>query len=130
MYLGIPLSATLSIAHGYLPPHPAPVYISFIYDANINFVLLYGLIPVIPACLIAGIILSKFFKKLKVSPPEELYEEKEFKKENLPGLGNSIWAAITPVVLMLFGAIIDMTIGAPPVKSELAAAGINLTGHY
>lgn len=60
MYLGIPLSATLSIAHGYLPPHPAPTYISFIYDANINIVLLYGLVPVIPACLIAGIFLSKF----------------------------------------------------------------------
>ena len=130
MYLGIPLSATLSIAHGYLPPHPAPVYISFIYDANINFVLLYGLVPVIPACLIAGIFLSKFFKKLRVSPPEDLYEEKEFKREDLPGLGNSIWAAITPVVLMLIGAVIDMTIGAPPAKSTLQEMGINLSGHY
>lgn len=51
MYLGIPLSASLSVAHGYLPPHPAPTYISFIYEANVNQVLLYGLVPVIPACL-------------------------------------------------------------------------------
>jgi H+/gluconate symporter-like permease len=46
LYLGIPLSATLSIAHGYLPPHPAPTYVSLVYGANINMVLLYGLIPV------------------------------------------------------------------------------------
>jgi gluconate transporter len=130
MYLGIPLSATLSIAHGYLPPHPAPTYISFIYDANVNFVLLYGLVPVIPACLIAGIFLSKFFKKLKVSPPKDLYKAKEFKKEELPSLGNSILAAITPVVLMLIGAVIDMTLGAPPAKSELAELGLNLSAYY
>ena len=130
MYLGIPLSATLSIAHGYLPPHPAPTYISFIYDANVNFVLLYGLVPVIPACLIAGIFLSRFFKKLHVTPPEELYEAKEFNKEELPSLGNSILAAITPVVLMLFGAVIDMVIGAPPAKSELKELGLNLATYY
>ena len=51
LYLGIPLSASLSIAHGYLPPHPAPTYVSLIYGANINYVLLIGLVPVIPACL-------------------------------------------------------------------------------
>ncbi|NJK96773.1 MAG: hypothetical protein HC905_19305 [Bacteroidales bacterium] len=30
LYLGIPLSASLSIAHAYLPPHPAPTYVSLI----------------------------------------------------------------------------------------------------
>ncbi len=130
MYLGIPLSATLSIAHGYLPPHPAPTYISFIYDANVNFVLLYGLVPVIPACLIAGIFLSKFFRNLKVTPPEDLYAPREFKKDDLPSLGNSILAAITPVVLMLIGAVIDLTVSVPPPKAVLKEMGINLTGYY
>jgi len=130
MYLGIPLSATLSIAHGYLPPHPAPTYISFIYDANVNFVLLYGLVPVIPACLVAGIFLSKFFRNLKVSPPEDLYEAKEFTRTELPSLGSSILAAITPVVFMLIGALIDMIIGAPPAKSELDEMALNLSAYY
>ena len=111
MYLGIPLSATLSIAHGYLPPHPAPTYVSFVYEADINQVLLYGLVPVIPACLIAGILLSKFFKKVDVEPPEELYSGKEFKKEELPGLGHSVLVTLTPVILMLSGAAIDLIFG-------------------
>jgi gluconate transporter len=130
MYLGIPLSATLSIAHGYLPPHPAPTYISFIYEANVNIVLLYGLVPVIPACLVAGILLSKFFKNLKVKPPKELYKAKEFRKEDLPTLRNSVMAAITPVVLMLIGAVIDMTLGVPPARAEIATAGSNVSDFY
>jgi Gnt-I system high-affinity gluconate transporter len=131
IYLGIPLSASLSIAHGYLPPHPAPTYVSLVYEANINQVLLIGLIPVIPACLLAGILLSKFFKDLNVSPPEELYKAHEFKKEELPGLGRSILAAVTPVLLMLLGAVTDLVLGPPPPKAEMASLGFNtVTGYY
>lgn len=111
MYLGIPLSATLSIAHAYLPPTPAPTYVSFIYGADVNQTLLYGLVPVIPACLLAGIVLSKFFRKIDVKPPKELYTEKHFNKDELPGLGISLLTALSPVILMLFGATIDIAIG-------------------
>jgi len=130
LYLGIPLSATLSIAHAYLPPHPAPTYISVIYGANVNSVLLIGLVPVIPACLIAGIMLSKFFKKLDVKPPAELHEEKHFEKSELPSLGISIFTMLIPVLLMLCGAIADLIFGIPPGKTELVAKGMNLTDFY
>ena len=119
MYLGIPLSATLSIAHAYLPPHPAPTYVSFVYGADINLVLLYGLVPVIPACLIAGIWLSKFFRKIDVKPPAELFEGKEFKKEDLPGMGRSVLVTLTPVILMLIGATIDLVFGKDIDYAEL-----------
>jgi gluconate transporter len=111
MWLGIPLSATLSIAHGYLPPHPAPTYVSFIYEADVNQVLMFGLVPVIPACLLAGILLSRIYRKVDVTPPAELYQEKHFKKEELPGLGRSVFTAVVPVLLMLAGALIDILIG-------------------
>ncbi len=111
MWLGIPLSATLSVAHGYLPPHPAPTYVSFVYGADVNHTLMYGLVPVIPACLLAGIVLSRFFRNLKVTPPAELYREKQFKKEELPGLGRSVFTAVIPVLLMLLGALVDILIG-------------------
>ncbi|WP_319501285.1 gluconate:H+ symporter [uncultured Draconibacterium sp.] len=125
IYLGIPLSATLSIAHGYLPPHPAPTYVSFVYGADINQVLLYGLVPVIPACLIAGILLSRFFKKVDVQPPAELYSGKEFKKEELPGFGRSVLATLTPVILMLIGATIDLVFGKDVDYAKVAADSIS-----
>ena len=131
LYLGLPMCATLSVAHGFLPPHPAPTYVSFVFGANINKVLLYGLIPVIPACLIGGIMLSKFFKKLEIKPPEGLYQERHFEKSQLPGLGISILIASTPVILMLFGAMLDLCVGPPPTHSELLKLGYsNLTAFY
>lgn len=111
MYIGIPLSATLSIAHGYLPPSPAPVYTSFVFGADINHVLLLGLVPVIPACFLSGIWFSRLFKKVRAVPPPALYQERSFKKEELPGLGLSVFVTISPVLLMLIGALIDLLIG-------------------
>lgn len=131
LYLGIPLSASLSIAHAYLPPHPAPTYVSLIYGADINAVLLTGLVPVIPACLLAGILLSRFFKNLRVSPPSELHEEHIFRREDLPSLRISILAALTPVILMMLGALVDMILGPAPQKSEMLAQGFpSLTEFY
>jgi len=131
IWLALPLLSALSVAHCFLPPHPAPTYVSFIYGADVNRVLLYGLIPMVPACLIGGIWFSRFFKKLEVLPPKELFQERHFKKDELPGMGISILCAVTPIILMLLGALTDIIIGPPPAKTELAKLGIeNISGFY
>jgi H+/gluconate symporter-like permease len=131
LWLAIPLLSSLSVTHCFLPPHPAPTYVSFIYEANVNKVLLYGLIPMIPCCLIGGIWFSRFTKNMKLAPPPELFKERHFEKSELPGLGVSILCAITPIILMLLGALTDILVAAPPAKTELTKIGIdNITGFY
>jgi len=124
IWLALPLCSALSVAHCFLPPHPAPTYVSFIYGANINMVLLYGLIPMVPACLIGGVWLSRFTKGVKAEMPADLFQVKDFEKHDLPGLGISILCAVTPIILMLFGAVTDIVFGPPPVKAELTRLGI------
>jgi len=131
IWLALPLCSALSVAHCFLPPHPAPTYVAFIYEANVNKVLLYGLIPMIPACLIGGIWLSRFTKNIVVTPPPGLFQERKFDKSELPGLGISILCAVTPIILMLLGALADLSFGPPPAKAELTRLGIeNITGFY
>jgi len=131
LWLAIPLLSSLSVTHCFLPPHPAPTYVSFIYEANVNKVLLYGLVPMVPCCLIGGIWFSRFFKNIKLVPPPELFKERHFEKSELPGLGISILCAITPIILMLLGALTDIFVGLPPVKTELTKLGIDsITGFY
>jgi Gnt-I system high-affinity gluconate transporter len=131
IWLALPLCSALSVAHCFLPPHPAPTYVSFIYEADVNKVLLYGLIPMIPACLIGGVWLSRFTKNIQVTPPADLFQERKFEKSELPGLGISILCAVTPIILMLLGALTDLSFGPPPAKTELTQLGIeNITGFY
>lgn len=131
IWLALPLCSALSVAHCFLPPHPAPTYVSFIYEADVNKVLLYGLIPMIPACLIGGIWLSRFTKKIDVTPPAELFTARHFEKSELPSLGISVLCAVTPIILMLLGALTDVILGPPPAKAELTKLGIHsLTEFY
>ena len=74
IYLGLPLCAALSVTHGFLPPHPAPTSIAFIFHANPNLTLLYGMIVAIPSILIAGPLLSRFYTKWDLVPPKELFQ--------------------------------------------------------
>ena len=131
LWLAIPLLSSLSVTHCFLPPHPAPTYVSFIYEANVNKVLLFGLVPMVTCCLIGGIWFSSFFKKMILMPPPELFKERHFEKSELPGMGISILCAITPIMLMLLGALTDIIFGVPPGKAELTKLGIeNLKGFY
>ena len=109
LYLGIPLSAALSVTHGYLPPHPAPASIAAMYHADVNLTLLYGLALAVPAIVLAGPVLARFFRHLRNQPPAELYNAREFKREDLPGLGVSLFTTLVPVLLMLAGAVVTMT---------------------
>jgi Gnt-I system high-affinity gluconate transporter len=127
IHLGIPLSAALSIAHGYLPPHPAPTYVSLVFGADINRALLVGLVPVLPACLLAGILLSRFFRQVKTNPPAHLFAGVEFAPGQLPGLGRSLLVILSPVLLMLCGAALDLFFG-PEADYSHVLAGTDLGG--
>ena len=64
LYLGIPMTATLSVTHGFLPPHPGPTVIAGEFGANIGEVLLYGFIIAIPTVILAGPLFTKLAKRL------------------------------------------------------------------
>ncbi|WP_256757919.1 GntP family permease [Cohnella sp. WQ 127256] len=114
LYLGIPMAAALSVTHGFLPPHPGPTVIAGEYGANIGEVLLYGLIIAIPTVLFAGPLFTKLAKKLvpasftKTGNIASLGEQKEFKLENTPGFGVSVFTAMLPVILMSIATIITL----------------------
>jgi gluconate transporter len=108
IYLGLPFCAALSVTHGFLPPHPAPTSVAVIFKADINKTLLYGLIVAIPSILIAGPVLSKLYRRWNITPPAALFSTKEFTPEKLPSLASSLITALTPIVLMLSGAIFHM----------------------
>jgi len=75
--------------------------------------------------------LSRFTKKIAVTPPAELFHERKFEKSELPGLGISVLCTVTPIILMLLGALTDLVFGAPPAKAELTKMGIeSITGFY
>ena len=98
VYLGIPMLASLSVAHGFLPPHPSPMAISQILNADVGLILIYGIIIAIPTILIAGLYFSNFLKNIKSLPTEGILNVESLKvPEKIPGFTISIISSLFPV---------------------------------
>ncbi|MBC6492245.1 gluconate:H+ symporter [Flavihumibacter stibioxidans] len=97
LYVAIPMVASLSVTHGFLPPHPGPVGLAAIFKASVGKTILYGLIISIPILWMAGILFGRRFRHHgTMAPPSELAVE----EKNLPGATTSIMVALLPVLLI------------------------------
>ena len=102
LYVGVPMLAALSVAHGFLPPHPSPTAITAELHANISKVLIYGIIIAIPAIILAGPIFGRTLKKYKSVPNPEILKLRHLPENELPGLGISLITALMPLILLTF----------------------------
>ena len=106
VYIGLPMLASLSVAHGFLPPHPSPVALIAQFDANMGQTLIYGLMAAVPAIIIAGPLYSQTLKKIK-NGPITLFKQQELdERYSIPGTLNSFLSATLPVFLLIIVTII------------------------
>lgn len=100
LYVGLPMLTSLSVTHGYLPPHPAPTAIAAMFNADIGKTLMYGIIIAIPAILVAGPLFARTIKKVEAKPLKEFYNPVLIPEEKLPSTAISILTALLPIILI------------------------------
>ena len=108
LYVGIPMLASLSVTHGYLPPHPAPTAIVGMFHADIGTTLIYGIIVAIPAILVAGPLLSGYFRRFEAKPLKAFIGTEHASGSLAPSLGSSLAVALSPVILIGLSALIKL----------------------
>ena len=99
IFVGLPMAASLSVTHGFLPPHPSPVALVSQFNADLGQTLLLGIIVAAPTAIIAGPIFSRFLKKINATPIQT-FQSQALPDDKLPGLSNSIFSALLPVILL------------------------------
>ncbi|MDR3712461.1 MAG: gluconate:H+ symporter [Puia sp.] len=109
VYVGLPMLASLSVTHGFLPPHPAPAALVAQLHANMGLTLLYGLVVAIPAIVIAGPLFSRTLKNITVLPLEA-FQTRILPEEALPGALNSFLSALLPVILLILTSLLPLVI--------------------
>jgi Gnt-I system high-affinity gluconate transporter len=108
LYLGIPVLAALSVAHGFLPPHPAATAIALQLHAHIGKTLLYGIIVGIPTIIGSGILFGKTMRRYKSIPNPSLLTVKLMDPHELPGLGLSLTASLMPLILLTASTLLGL----------------------
>ncbi|WP_405412542.1 gluconate:H+ symporter [Maribacter sp. Asnod1-A12] len=112
LYVGLPMLASLSVTHGYLPPHPAPTALATMFNADIGKTLLYGIIVAIPAIIVAGPLLSRTLKGINATPLKEFLNPVVLKEDEMPSMTNSIISALLPVILIAVAALAQLLLPA------------------
>lgn len=124
IYVGLPMLASLSVTHGYLPPHPAPTGIAIMFGADIGKTLLYGIIVAIPAIIVAGPLFSRTIKNIEATPLKEFLNPKVLTDDEMPSTMTSILTALLPVILIAIAALTDFLLpDGNPIKKIIAVAG-------
>lgn len=99
VYVGLPMMASLSVAHGFLPPHPSPAALVTIFHANMGKTLLWGFIIALPTIIIAGPLFAQTLKNIKPIGPLAIISNKPL-PTILPSVFNSFFSALLPVILL------------------------------
>lgn len=126
LYIAIPMAASLSTTHCFLPPHPGPSLLVNAFKADMGKTLLYGLVIAIPAVIIAGPLLGRRMKKIGASnaalfsPPGTTAPNDPAK---LPPAFPSFIIALMPVLLISLSVIAENFLQEGVLKSILLFMG-------
>lgn len=108
LYVGLPMIASLSVTHGFLPPHPAPTAIATMFNADVGKTLLYGTIIAVPAIILAGPLFSRTIKNITATPIKEFVNPTILKEEEMPKINVSVLTALLPVILIMLATAADL----------------------
>jgi Gnt-I system high-affinity gluconate transporter len=120
VYIGLPMLASLSVTHGYLPPHPSPVALIQQYHADLGMTLLYGFVVAVPSVIIAGPLFATTLKKYN-RKPLATFAGKTIPDQELPGIADSFVTALLPVVLIGTETVLKMTLSANSIPVKIFA---------
>jgi Gnt-I system high-affinity gluconate transporter len=131
VYVGLPLLCGLSVAHGFLPPHPSPTALVKFFGADTGLTLVYGLIVSFVALLVAGPLLALALKRFGALPSTEsqggasvTFLGADAPEDKLPGPLNSFSTALAPVVMIAAATVAAYVLTAPSeAKTVIAFIG-------
>lgn len=117
LYIAIPMAASLSTTHCFLPPHPGPMFLLGAFKADLGKTLLYGIIIAIPVVIIAGPLLGTFLKKMNIELP--FSEKTTVNEKELPGVFPSFFFALLPVFLIALPVVLNIFISVDSINQAV-----------
>lgn len=118
IYVGLPMLASLSVTHGYLPPHPGPTAIGMLYQADMGLTLIYGIAVAIPAVIFGGVFFARTLKGIRPNPPAQFMEITPPSASESPGFFISLFTGLLPVLLIAAASALLLVV---PADSGIAA---------
>lgn len=119
VYIGLPMMASLSVMHGFLPPHPSPIALVTQFNADMATTFGYGMILAVPAIIIAGPLFARTFKNIPSNPAAINFCIDKPVSE-LPGTINSLLSSLLPVIIIGIATLLSAFFSKDKIVSNAA----------
>ena len=132
LYYGIPLLAGLAVTHSFIPPTPGPVAVADILNAQLGWVIFFGVLLGFPTAVIAGPLWGKYIsKKIHILPPAEFLNSSEEAKQdkNLPSFRIVAVIISIPLVLILLNTLSSLLVEKEVLEKSMLTDGVEFIGH-
>lgn len=115
----LPLLAGLAVTHAFIPPTPGPIAVAQLLGADLGWVIMFGAIAGLPAMIVAGPWLARFYENTPVStrraePPMEGARI---------NFWHAIFAIMLPLILIVGNTVAAQVLADGPLKTALAVLG-------
>jgi Gnt-I system low-affinity gluconate transporter len=106
LYYAIPLLAGIAVAHAFIPPTPGPVAVAALLDADLGWVILFGLIAGVPATIVGGLLFGRYIAgRIPLEVPEYMEVQVPTEDDRLPSFGLVLTLIGIPLALILLSTV-------------------------
>ena len=123
LYVAIPMAASLSTTHCFLPPHPGPAFLVNTFDkivkTDMGKTLIYGFIIAIPVVILAGPVLGRLLKNIKTDISSSLFSTEIKTADKLPAAIPSFIIGLLPVLLITLAMIAQNFLAADTILKKI-----------
>jgi len=120
VYVGLPMLASLSVMHGFVPPHPSSMALVMHFKADLATTFALGTLIAIPAIIIAGPIFARSLKGMQSKPELSLLGD-DLPASELPSITMSVISSLLPVLIIGFSLLISKFFGEYSEVKNVAA---------
>ncbi|WP_026941439.1 GntP family permease [Hellea balneolensis] len=115
----LPLLAGLAVTHAFIPPTPGPIAVADLLGADLGWVILLGAAAGLPAMILAGPVLARFYKNTAVSTEPET----PIAAETPINFWHAIFAILLPLFLIIGSTVAGQVLADGRLKSTLQVLG-------
>jgi Gnt-I system low-affinity gluconate transporter len=119
LHYAIPLLAGMAVTHAFIPPTPGPVAVAEILNANLGWMIVFGIVVGLPCSIIAGPLFGSYIsKKIFVPVPKHIEFTASTETPKKSDFLMIAFVITLPLVLILLSTTSGMLVGMNYVDAD------------